>query len=133
MLQGTSPSAGMPARQVDVVEFVDKLFQDRKVDGVSLRDCFMAAATMDEFLRLFHDRIAVQASLHLPEVVEKLARRAKQGDIESAKLLCEVSGVVMRGRKAAQNVQAVQINITSEEQARLERALAGEFDAGERA
>lgn len=113
----------------DIVEFVDNLFKDRGANGVSVRDCFMAATSMEEFLRLFHERAVVQASLHVPDAIEALGNLAKQGDIEASKLLLEIAGMSGKDRGGVMN--AIQINITAQEQAQLERDFADEFGAEE--
>jgi hypothetical protein len=104
----------------DVVEFVNKLFQDSVVNGVSVRDCFISAVTAEEFLRLYHDRLAVQASLHLPAVIDTMGKLAAQGDTDAAKILLDIAGISGKGAKSVQN-NAIQVNITPQEQAVLER------------
>ncbi|BCV23288.1 hypothetical protein [Gelria sp. Kuro-4] len=104
----------------DIVKFVDGLFSKCTVNGVSVRDCFLAAMTGEEFLRLYHDRLAVQATLHLQDVVETLNKMALQGDVQAARLLLDVAGVTGKGGKNVQN-NAIQVNITAQEQAQLER------------
>lgn len=109
----------------DITNYVDDLFAQRQVHGVSIKECFLAAMTAEEFLRLYHDRLAVQATLHLQEVVDQLGHMAASGDIEAAKLLFDVAGVSGKGgaNKGIQN--AIQVNITAQEQAQLERDFSG--------
>lgn len=105
-------------KTTDIVAFVNDLFRNKSVNGVALRDVFMSVANMEEFLRLFHDRAVVQASLHVPDIIETLSKQAKTGDVDAAKVILDVAGMTSKG-KGIQN--AIQINITAEEQAQLER------------
>jgi hypothetical protein len=112
-----------PKKPVDIVAFVDDLFRNRSVNGVALRDVFMSVANMEEFLRLFHDRAVVQASLHVPDIIETLSMQAKDGDVDAAKLVLDVAGMIPKGKGTT---NAIQINITADEQAQLEKDFAGD-------
>lgn len=107
-----------PNESTDVVEFVNRIYEDRVVHGVSVKECFMSAVNIEEVMRALHDRATFQATLHIPHVIEALAKKAEKGDVDSARLLFDVAGVSSKG-KSVQN--AIQINITSSEQAQLEK------------
>ncbi len=117
-LENSSHNLPSKTDTADVVAFVDGIYKDWVVHGVSVKECFLTAVNTEEFLRLFHDRAAVQAALHVPYIIEALSKKAEEGDVEAAKLVLDVAGMVDKGK----NVQnAIQINISAEEQAQLER------------
>lgn len=110
------------SRDDELIEFVNKLFEDKYVNGVRLKECFMAAVNTEDFLRTFYERASVQAALHVPEIIDAIGAKAKQGDVDAAKLILEVARMTGKGsggRYAPQN--AIMINISPQEQLLLER------------
>jgi hypothetical protein len=106
----------------EILNFVNKLFQDSVVESVDPKDVALATTHTEEYLRIVRDRTAVQASLGLPGTIDAITEKAQKGDLDAAKLLLDIVGVIPKGNSSPQN--AIQINITPSEQAQLEKDFA---------
>lgn len=121
-IKQSSPTKKKDDASSEILDFVNKLFQDSIVESVDPKDVALATAHTEEYLRIVRDRTAVQASLGLPGTIDAITEKAQKGDLDAAKLLLDIVGVIQKGNNSPQN--AIQINITPSEQAQLEKDFA---------
>lgn len=118
----------VPAPQPEVekvVNYVDDLYRTSKTANVSLKNVLSVVTDAEEFLRYFRDRVAVEAAVkHVPETIEALAAKAKQGNVDAAKVLLEITGSLGKGSKQQVNI-ANQINLSVDELNELKREVLG--------
>ncbi|APC08281.1 hypothetical protein [Neomoorella thermoacetica] len=74
-----------------------------------------------EVLEERRQELVVMAVDAMPEVMQTVIAMAKDGDMDAIKLLARIAGLDLNGGGNRQVNNAIQINITPEEQAQLER------------
>lgn len=78
---------------VDLKAYVDRLIQKR---DVPLADALALAGDGEEYLRVFATKAAVQATVHLPEIIDVQAAKAKEGDTKAANFIAEIARVTQK-------------------------------------
>lgn len=78
---------------VDLKAYVDRLIEKR---DVPLADALALAGDGEEYLRVFATKAAVQATVHLPEIIDVQAQKAKDGDTKAANFIAEIARVTQK-------------------------------------
>ncbi|MGQ9698521.1 MAG: hypothetical protein ACUVRO_11085 [Armatimonadota bacterium] len=107
---------GVPA--TDTVQFVRYIFD--QAGQVKLDELFTRALQMSDYFRVLRDVAAVRLSKDLPEILDVLVQKAREGRAAHIKMVLEVCGLT---RSSATVNTAVQINISQDELDRLRRGL----------
>lgn len=111
-----SPDPGK-ALDKDIERFVERLWTDK---DVSLADCFVMAAETETYLRHVRNKTATRVSYDMPEVVEALLDKAKDGNVQAAKIALELVGF---GERYGGQNNMIQINISEAERQSLAQDL----------
>lgn len=94
---------------VSLTKYVDRLIEKR---DIPLTDALAIAGDGEEYLRIFATKAAVQATVHLPEIIDVQAQKAKEGDTKAANFIAEIARVTQK-----KGVQiAAQVNLFSPEE-----------------
>lgn len=113
----------LPPVEERVVKYVDDLYHTSKTAEVSLQEVLTVVASAEEFLRYYRDRTAVEAAVkHVPDIITKLADKAKKGDVDAAKVILDVSGTTGKNSQRQVNI-ANQINLSFDEMKELKQEV----------
>jgi len=107
-----------------VVKYVDEVYDQTKAGAPTLSEVMRVVNDAEEFLRYFRDRTAIEASAkHIPATIAAMGREAKKGNVDAAKVLLEVVGLLGKAMKNPTVNVATQINLTVDEARQLREEL----------
>ncbi len=104
-------SSGDAQKELD--KFIDGLLLDQSRGERTMREVMVMATDAEEYMRAFRQRAPLVASTFFPEVLQAVADQAKQGDVQAARLLMDMLGLLSKSQSQINN--AIQINVPDRE------------------